>query len=309
MLVLLLTPFPGAQRMQAAPQAHDDVEAHIANAESAAPAVIAQDATIMSWDDEGMPTVVLREGTNGWTCYDDWPASPGNDPQCLDAVFEAWNQAYMAGEEPGDIGTGIAYMLQGGSDPSNTNPFATEPAAGEEWISTPPHVMIISLSGFSAAQYAAEPSQEDPFIMWDGTPYEHLMQPVLPMDEAVLISALDDPAAQEVLLAEQKLNYAADFLHDVDTARPMLADDYVEMVSGSRPVKEEKLRWIKSAVYKGQQARFSNASVEFDGDTATITFTAEFTGTYQGRPYSSGAVLDTNVWVKRDGRWQMLDGR
>jgi hypothetical protein len=30
--------------------------------------------------------VVLREGTNGWTCYTDWPVSPGNDPACYDAA-------------------------------------------------------------------------------------------------------------------------------------------------------------------------------------------------------------------------------
>jgi len=28
--------------------------------------------------------------------------------------------------------SGFAYTLQGGSDASNTDPFATEPAAGEE---------------------------------------------------------------------------------------------------------------------------------------------------------------------------------
>lgn len=31
---------------------------------------------------EGMlqPDAVLREGTNGWTCFTDWPACPANDP-------------------------------------------------------------------------------------------------------------------------------------------------------------------------------------------------------------------------------------
>ena len=92
---LLLATFPS---VRAGPAAHDDVSAHIANAESAAPSAIARDATILGYDEEGMPTVVLREGTNGWTCYDDWPVSPGNDPSCLDAVFNAWNLAMMAGE-------------------------------------------------------------------------------------------------------------------------------------------------------------------------------------------------------------------
>ncbi len=283
-------------------------DAAIANAESAAPTVVAQDATIMDWDTDGMPTVLLREGTNDWTCLTDWPASPGNDPECFDPVWTAWNEAYMAGKEPKISGPGIAYMLQGGSDPSNTDPFATEPAAGEAWISTPPHVMILAPDGFNASQFASEPSQTEPYIMWDGTPYEHLMQPVLPMTEAVQIPEIDDPAVQELIAAEQQLNYAADFLHDVDTAKQMLANEYQEASSGSRLVKTEKLAWIKSGVYLGQKAVFSDVTVEFDGDHATIHFTATFTGIYEGKPYHGDPSPVTNVWVKRDGRWQMAKG-
>ncbi len=87
----------------------------------------------------------------------------------------------MAGEDPELDGPGIGYMLAGGSDPSNTDPFAMEPAAGEEWISTPPHMMILAPGGFDAADFATEPKQDEPYIMWDGTPYEHLMVPVVPM--------------------------------------------------------------------------------------------------------------------------------
>ena len=178
-VALLLPALANYHRVQAAPPAQDEATA-IANAESAAPAVIAKEATIMDWDEDGMPTVVLREGTNGWTCLTDWPVSPGNDPACYDAVFNAWNDAMMAGEEPAGGATGIAYMLAGGSDPSNTDPFAMEPAAGEDWITTPPHIMIITDAGFDAADYASEPKQDEPYIMWDGTPYEHLMVPVVP---------------------------------------------------------------------------------------------------------------------------------
>ena len=104
----------------------------------------------MGWDEEGMPSVLLREGTNDWTCLADWPASPGNDPQCFDTVWAAWNEAFMAGEDPELDGPGVGYMLAGGSDPSNTDPFAMEPAAGEEWVSTPPHMMILAPGGFDA---------------------------------------------------------------------------------------------------------------------------------------------------------------
>ena len=188
MLALLLAGLPGAQRALAAPATQDsDTAARIANAESAAPTVIARDATVMGYDEEGMPSVVLREGSNGWTCYEDWPATPGNDPSCLDAVFNAWNDAIMAGQDaPGELGTGIAYMLQGGSDPSNTDPFALEPAAGDDWITTPPHIMIITPAGFDAADYSAEPKQDEPYIMWDDTPYEHLMVPVVPTSDDLM---------------------------------------------------------------------------------------------------------------------------
>ena len=87
----------------------------------------------------------------------------------------------MAGEDPELDGPGIGYMLAGGSDPSNTDPFAMEPAAGEEWVSTPPHMMILAPGGFDAADFATEPKQDEPYIMWDGTPYEHLMVPVVAM--------------------------------------------------------------------------------------------------------------------------------
>ena len=90
----------------------------------------------------------FRAGTNGWTCITDWPASPGNDPMCIDDMFSKWNDALGAGAPLTVDRPGVAYMLAGGSDPSNTDPFAMEPAAGEEWISTPPHIMLLAPGGF-----------------------------------------------------------------------------------------------------------------------------------------------------------------
>ena len=149
-LAMLFVSFGTAQLAHAAPPADEEIDALIANAESAGITAITQDATIMDWDEEGMPSVLLREGTNGWTCLTDWPASPGNDPQCYDTVWAAWSEAYMAGEVPELDSPGLSYMLAGGSDPSNTDPFAMEPAPGEEWISTPPHMMILAVSRLEA---------------------------------------------------------------------------------------------------------------------------------------------------------------
>ena len=156
-----------------------DVAAKIENAMSAAPSAISENATILdnALDDAGA-FVVLREGSNDWSCFPDFPASPGNDPQCLDQTWLDWLYAFFAGEEPNVTVPGLAYMLQGGSDPSNTDPLATEPAAGEEWVSSPPHVMLLLPEELDQTVFSTDHDSGEPYIMWAGTPYEHIMMPV-----------------------------------------------------------------------------------------------------------------------------------
>jgi hypothetical protein len=156
-----------------------DAAAKIENAMSAAPSSISANATILdnALDDAGA-FVVLREGSNDWSCFPDFPASPGNDPQCLDQTWLDWQYAYFAGEEPNVTVPGLAYMLQGGSDPSNTDPLATEPAEGEEWVSSPPHVMLLLPEELDQTVFSTEHDSGEPYVMWAGTPYEHIMMPV-----------------------------------------------------------------------------------------------------------------------------------
>lgn len=164
---------------EAAQPALSTTDAQIQNAMSAAPPAIAHGATILGWPtEEGGDMVVLRAGSSDWTCIADWPASPGNDPSCNDPVWTAWNDAYAKGEEPEITAPGLAYMLQGGSDPSNTDPMAMEPAPGEDWVTTPPHIMILVPGGFDSANFTTDHHSGEPYIMWDDTPYEHLMVPV-----------------------------------------------------------------------------------------------------------------------------------
>ncbi len=156
-----------------------DTQAKIASAMSAAPMAIAQDATILDYSPEGGPPFVeLRKGSNGWTCYPDWPVSPGNDPQCLDRTWQQWWDAYLAESEPNISSPGVAYMLQGGSDPSNTDPFAMEPAPGEDWVTSLPHVMLLFPGKLDTTLFSTDPYSGEPYVMWAGTPYEHIMMPI-----------------------------------------------------------------------------------------------------------------------------------
>jgi hypothetical protein len=151
----------------------------IQDALSAAPESVAKGATVLDFPEkEGGDLVELQKGTNDWTCLTDYPASPGKDPMCVDKQGMLWLQDYVTQKPPTITQTGIAYMLQGGSDASNTDPFATEPTEGDDWITTPAHVMVFPVGKLDPNAYGTDPKKGGSWIMWAGTPYEHLMIPV-----------------------------------------------------------------------------------------------------------------------------------
>jgi hypothetical protein len=168
-----------AQSVPVAGQDDADTQAKIEEAMSAAPSTVSANATILdnAMDDAGK-FVVLREGSNGWYCLPDALGTPGPDPWCFDETWLEWAYAFTAGEEPNTTVVGIAYMLQGGSDASNTDPFATEPAAGDEWMNSPAHIMLLMPADLVESGFSPDFHSGAPWIMWAGTPYEHLMVPV-----------------------------------------------------------------------------------------------------------------------------------
>ena len=150
----------------------------IASAMSAAPNAIAKGAAIMTVAADGKMTT-LREGTNGWTCMPDSPATPGPDPMCMDANAANWAAAWIGHKTPPSGAPGLMYMLEGGTDASNSDPYATAPTAGGDWVKTGPHLMIVGspemLKGYPSG---GTPDTSAPYVMWAGTPYAHLMVPV-----------------------------------------------------------------------------------------------------------------------------------
>ena len=97
---------------------------------------------------------------------------------CADKVAQEWFGAYMA-KKPVKINQmGLVYMLVGGTDASNTDPYATKPTSENQWVRTPSHVMVMLPDPRMLESYTSEPSTGTPYIMWKGTPYAHLMVPV-----------------------------------------------------------------------------------------------------------------------------------
>jgi hypothetical protein len=76
---------------------------------------------------------------------------------------------------------GLSYMSAGGSDASNTDPSAAAPADGDDWITTPAHVMLLAPGGFADGSFSAEHASGEPYVMFQGTDYVYLMVPVADM--------------------------------------------------------------------------------------------------------------------------------
>ena len=150
----------------------------ISSAESAAPASIAHNASIVTAGANGAMTT-LRKGSNGWTCMPDAPDTPGPDPMCFDQNAASWVAAWVGHKPPPANAVGLMYMLEGGTDASNTDPYAKAPTGGDDWVKTGPHIMVVGSKEILTGHPAdASPDTKVPYVMWSGTPYAHLMVPV-----------------------------------------------------------------------------------------------------------------------------------
>lgn len=170
------------QEAQAAPPAgpaKGTPEWKIQDAQSAAPPAIANAAAVMDLPTtEGGDFIQLKAGTNGWWCIPDDPRTPSDDPMCLDAAWQEFGRALMSRTTPKLRTVGISYMLRGGTDASNSDPFATQPDSGKEWVVSGPHIMIAVPDPPALDGLPTDYTSGGPYVMWKGTPYAHIMVPV-----------------------------------------------------------------------------------------------------------------------------------
>jgi hypothetical protein len=146
----------------------------IASAESAGPASISKNATIKDWNMK-----VLRKGTNGWTCLPDNPDTPGTDPWCMNDPWLNLLDALKNKKKPSYTKVGIAYMLQGDTPVSNTDPYAMKPTSGDDWVDgLKAHMMMLFPDRTQLKNYPTKSTSGGPWVMWPDTPYAHLMLPI-----------------------------------------------------------------------------------------------------------------------------------
>jgi len=162
--------------------AEEAAEDKIMRAMSAAPMMISGEATVLDMDGS-----VIREGTNGWTCYPGVPLVPGSmDPMCNDQVWQNWIAAAMKGETFTTDVIGFSYMLQGDGMVSNDDPAATDMEVGT-WVKEAPHLMLL-MPRSALADMPNTPLIPGPYTMWSDTPMVHLMVPLADRPEGSVIS-------------------------------------------------------------------------------------------------------------------------
>jgi hypothetical protein len=114
---------------------------------------------------EGEQMIVLRKGTNGWTCMPDQPKTPTNDLMCANEVWMEWLHAGMEGKKLTIDRVGLAYMLQGGWAADQVDSFRTTPPPGQKPYIVGPHVMVLApnpkeLQGISHDSHYGGPFME-----------------------------------------------------------------------------------------------------------------------------------------------------
>jgi len=168
-------------------QPHTSADWKIWALSTAAPSFIAANCTVIDSDGK----TVLREGTNGWTAMAGNPrgmSDPQNGwkdpheamPMVMDAQAMKWAMAFMSGKKPELDYDGWMYMLHGDMGEDNTKQlvFKKEDAAKGHWIESGAHLMLMPKDPTSLKGQTTDFNSGSPYIMFEGTGYDHIMIPV-----------------------------------------------------------------------------------------------------------------------------------
>jgi ketosteroid isomerase-like protein len=119
--------------------------------------------------------------------------------------------------------------------------------------------------------------------------------------------ALADTASVQQTLMQMERDWAqAGIKNDTATVDKLVADDWVAIDSeGTSTTKAEGMADMKSGASKTQSYEFGPMKVKVFGNAAVVTGSDTEKSTYKGKD-SSGKYVWTDVWVMRDGRWQVV---
>lgn len=141
---------------------------------SAAPAHISRDAGVMIYGTDGK-LAETKKGTNGFTCIPTVMNLPDPDPMCMDAAAQQWlTDITNNAPKPGNTVPGIAYMARGGSHFEKGGKVVMS-GDGAKVVKEPPHWMVMWPFEAAATKLPIAPNPSGTYIMFEGSPYAHLM--------------------------------------------------------------------------------------------------------------------------------------
>jgi hypothetical protein len=113
---------------------------------------------------------------------------------------------------------------------------------------------------------------------------------------------------QEVLKASQVLDEASLIKKDRATMERLYADDYMYLHSnGTVNNKTQEIAEYMSPDLKWTTHKSDDLKVRIYRDVAVVTGLSTLTGSAKG--YVSGGRRFTELWVRRNGRWQSVGGQ
>jgi ketosteroid isomerase-like protein len=116
----------------------------------------------------------------------------------------------------------------------------------------------------------------------------------------------DTASVQQTLMQMERDWAQAGIKNDTATVDKFVADDWVGInFEGTSITKAEGIADMKSGASTAQSYEFGPMKVRVFGNTAVVTGSDTEKSTYKGKD-TSGKYVWTDVWVMRDGRWQVV---
>jgi len=150
-------------------------EEQIKLALSAAPTSIAKEAGVMFLGEDGK-LMEVKKSANGFNCLPALENDPEPDPICFDAAVGQFIESFLSkAEKPSNTVPGVAYMAHGGYHWERDGKVLMEKEPGAKRVKEPPHWMIMWPFKSEDTKLPNRPNPSGAWVMFDGTPYAHLM--------------------------------------------------------------------------------------------------------------------------------------
>lgn len=150
-------------------------EEMIKAAKSAAPEHISKDATVLIPGPGGQWTEAVK-GTSEITCIPDVSGQEKADPFCGDKAGIQWiKDAIAKKDKPSNTEPGVGYMAQGGWHWEKDGVVVAAGTPDAKKMQEPPHWMVFWPVDAGKAKLPTEPGDFGSYVMYEGTPYAHVM--------------------------------------------------------------------------------------------------------------------------------------